>query len=114
MASEPVPMRFGGVDVLVQTVPTADPEPTVKGPAVAQRALDALEQARAVVVGAAASTAAMLDQLGERAVRPDTLQVQFGLGFSASGGIVVMGSTASACLTITLTYGRQQSAAPAG
>jgi hypothetical protein len=39
-----------------------------------------------------------------RAVRPDHLEVQFGLSFSANGNVIVAGASARATITVTLSY----------
>lgn len=102
MAGQVVQLRFGGVDVLVQAVPVPGTEKTSTGPG--QRVLDAFVQAQDVILGAAASTVEVLGKLGARAARPDKLEVEFGLGFSVKGNVVVVGGQADATLKVKLTY----------
>jgi hypothetical protein len=54
MADQVVPMRFGGVEVLVQTVKVPGTEQTSRMGDAAAKALDAFDSAREVIVGAAA------------------------------------------------------------
>jgi len=97
-------MRFGGVDVLVQTMPVAGTEPTSRMGDVAAKTLDAFDRAHDVIVGAAASTVKVLAELAEQARRPDKLEVEFGLGFSAHGNVIVAGGSVDATLKVKLTY----------
>jgi hypothetical protein len=51
-------------------------------------------------------------ELGERAVRPDHVQVEFGLSFSATGNVIVAGSTVEATLKVSITYDRSKDSNP--
>jgi ABC-type molybdate transport system substrate-binding protein len=104
MAGQVVEMRFGGVDVLVQTMPVAGTEPTSRMSDAAAKALDAFDRAHDVIVGAAASTVKVLTELAEQARQPDKLEVEFGLGFSAKGNVIVAGGSVDATLKVKLTY----------
>lgn len=108
VAGQVVPMRVGDVEVLVQTIPVAGTEPTSTLGDASQRVLDAFERAHQVIVGAAASTAKMIDKLGAQGARPQQMEVEFGLGFSASGNVIVAGASANATLTIRLLYEAKQ------
>jgi hypothetical protein len=108
MAGQLVNMRFGGVDVLVQTIPVAGTEPTSRLGDAGQRVLDAFDRAQDVIVGAARSTVEVIGKLGSEAARPDKLEVEFGLAFSAKGNIIVAGGSADASLKVKLTYEPQR------
>jgi hypothetical protein len=108
VAGQVVPMRVGDVEVLVQTIPVAGTEPTSTLGDASQRVLDAFERAHQVIVGAAASTAKMIDKLGAQGARPQQMEVEFGLGFSANGNVIVAGATANATLTVRLLYEAKQ------
>ncbi|GHF50067.1 hypothetical protein FHX82_003843 [Amycolatopsis bartoniae] len=96
-------MRFGGVDVLVETVPVPGSEPTSRLSDAGGRAVDLLETAQEVIVSTARSTAEMFGRL-ENAVSPDKLEIEFGLGFSAKGNIIVAGGSLDATVKVKLTY----------
>lgn len=104
VAGQAVPMRFGGVEVLVATTPVAGTEPTSKLGDAGAKALDALGRAHEVIVGAAASTVELLAKLAAEAARPDKLEVEFGIGFSAKGNLIVAGGSVDATLKVKLTY----------
>ncbi|MBB5850270.1 CU044_2847 family protein [Amycolatopsis umgeniensis] len=104
MAGQVVPMRFGGVEVLVTTVPVAGTEPTSRLGDAGAKALDAFGRAHEVIVGAAASTVEVLGKLAAESTRPTKLEVEFGLGFSAKGNVIVAGGSVDATLKVKLTY----------
>jgi Trypsin-co-occurring domain 1 len=80
VAGQLVPMRVGDVEVLVQTIPVAGSEPTSTLGDASQRVLDAFERAHQVIVGAAGSTAKVINKLGAQGTRPQQMEVEFGLG----------------------------------
>ncbi|MBH0775037.1 CU044_2847 family protein [Nocardia bovistercoris] len=96
-------MRFGGVEVLVETVRVPGSENTSTGTGGSSKMVDALDRARAVIGAAAASTANTVRELGEK-TRPDRLEVEFGVGFSAKGDIIVASGTANMSLKVKLIY----------
>lgn len=100
MPGRPVPMRIGDIEVLVQTVPVGGTEETSAG----QKVLDAYAKAQDVIINAATSTLEVITKLAERAARPDKLEVEFGLGFSLKGNVIVVTGNADATLKVKLTY----------
>lgn len=52
----------------------------------------------------ASSTAEVVETLGRRARRPDQLEVEFGLSFSAKGNVIVVGGQAGATLRVKVVY----------
>jgi hypothetical protein len=89
-----VPVRVGEVDLLVETVLVAGTEPTSGLDKVGDRIVDAFAAAREAIVEVASSTAEVVGQLGQRARRPDQLEVEFGLSFTAKGNVIVVGGEA--------------------
>jgi hypothetical protein len=105
VAGRVVMMRVGGVDLLVETVPVAGSEPASAKLDRAQEAVtDAFDRARHAIVAIAESTVSTVGELGGRAVRPDEMEVRFGLKFSAQGSVIVAGAAGEATLEVTLTY----------
>src|SRR5262245_14306905 len=99
-----MPMRFGGVEVLVQTVPVAGTERVSRVGDAGQRVLDAFDEAQAVIVGAARSTVEVIGTMGRQAARHAAVEVEFGLSFSAKGNVIVASASADATLRVKLTY----------
>jgi hypothetical protein len=105
MAGRVVAMRVSGVDLLVETAVVAGSEPTATRLDRAQEAVtDAFDRAREAIVAVAESTVSTIGELGQRAVRPEELEVRFGLKFSAQGNVIVAGAAGEASLKVTLTY----------
>lgn len=105
MTSRLLPVRAGDVDLMIETVPAVGSESTsrlVDG--AGERVLDAFDRARDAVVAIATSTAEAIDRLHGRAVHPEQVEVEFGLKFSAQGGIVVAGASGEATLVVKVTY----------
>jgi len=55
------------------------------------------------IIEVAKSTAEMIDKAGA-AARPDRVEVEFGLKFSVSGGVIMAGVAGEASLKVTLGY----------
>lgn len=110
-----VPVRLGDVEVLVETSPVAGPEPTSATSDAAERVLDVFVSARDTIVELAGSMSDVIAQTATRGVRPDQLEVEFGLKVSAKGNIIVAGASGEATLRVKLTYdaARASVAAPA-
>lgn len=107
MAGGVVPLQVGGVELLVETIPVAGSEPTSTRLDRAQYAVaEAFDRAQMAIVAVAVSTVDTISQLGQRSVRPDEIQVKFGLKFSAQGNVIVAGAAGAATLEVTLTYKR--------
>lgn len=101
-----VPVAVGGIEVLVEATPVELPgtELTAARPAqLAARVRDAFGQAQSAIVEIAASTATALGRAG-RAARPDAMEVEFGIKFSAKGDIIVAGASGEVTLKVKLTY----------
>ena len=97
-------VRVGEVDLLVEPSISAGSQPTSRVGDAAAWALDAFERAQDSIVQVAVSTAGMIGRAAARGVRPDHVQVAFGLKFSAQGDVFVAKASGEASLTVTLTY----------
>jgi len=100
-----IPVRVGGVEIEVEAVVTAGTEATSGGriSKAAGGVLDAFSRAEEAIMAVARSTAEMIDRAGA-AARPDRVEVEFGLKFSASGGVIMAGVAGEASLAVTLSY----------
>lgn len=105
VASRVIAVRVGDVEVLAETVPVAGTEPTAgrAGKAV-EHASEAFDRAQDVIVGVAMSTAAMIGKAAAQAARPDRVEIEFGLKFSATGNVIIGGVTSEATLRVLLSY----------
>ena len=56
----------------------------------------------------------VIGQMSERAVRPDQVEVTFGLKFSAQGNVVLAGASGEATLEVKLSYTAHHGAAGGG
>jgi hypothetical protein len=109
-------VTVGDTEVWVQTVVVAGTEPTAgRTQRALESAAEAFGRAQDVIVDVASSTAGMIEKAAARAARPDHVEIEFGLSFSASGGIVmVAGATAGATLRVLLSYDAKPPADAAG
>lgn len=108
-----VPMQVAGVTLLVETSAVGGSENTSSRLDRAQAAVtDAFDHAQAAIVAVATSTVATIGQLGARAVRPDEVEVKFGLKFAAEGNVIVAGASGEATLEVTLTYRQPEQSTP--
>jgi Trypsin-co-occurring domain 1 len=102
-----VPVRVGEVEVLVEAVPVAGTEPTSALSDAGDRVVDAFDRAWEAIVGVAESAGKMLGEAGKRGVRPDALEVEFGLNISAKGSVIIGGVSGEAALRVKLSYARE-------
>jgi 2-polyprenyl-6-methoxyphenol hydroxylase-like FAD-dependent oxidoreductase len=114
MTGRAMPMRIGDVELLVETVPAVGSEPTAGLDQARDRVLDAYERAQAAIVAVASSTVDTIGELTARNARPDQIEMEFGLKFSAQGGIIVAGASGEATLTVRLSYLAPRDGNPAG
>jgi Trypsin-co-occurring domain 1 len=112
MAGQRIPIRVGDIELLVETVPVAGSEPTSGLDAARDKVVDAYERAQVAIVEVAASTADTIRKLAARTVRPDKLEVEFGLKFSAQGNVIVAGVSGEATLVVRLSYDTQSGKRP--
>ena len=104
MAGRLISVRVGDVEIEVEAVPVAGTEPTSgKSTRAAGNVTEAFSRAQETIVEVARSTAQMIERAGATA-RPDRVEVEFGLKFSASGGVIMAGVAGEATLKVTLGY----------
>jgi len=97
-----IPVRVGDIEIEVETVPMAGTEPTL-GRRAAGNVVEAFGRAQDAIIEVARSTAQMIEKAGA-AARPDRVDVEFGLKFSASGTVIMAGVAGEASLKVTLGY----------
>jgi Trypsin-co-occurring domain 1 len=116
VAGRVVPLQVGGVELLVETTPVAGTEQTSALDKAQAAVAEGFDRAQAAIVAVAESTVNTIGQLAKRSVRPDEVEVKFGLKFSAQGNVIVAGAAGEATLEVTLTYQRhaQGTGDPAG
>jgi hypothetical protein len=99
-----ITVRVGGVEIEAEAVQIAGTEPTSgRVSRAAGSVTDAFGRAQETIVEVARSTAEMIERAGD-AARPDRVEVEFGLKFSASGGVIMAGVAGEASLRVTLSY----------
>ncbi len=99
-------MHVGGMDLPVETMPVTGTEQTSVLDKAQEAVADAFDRAQSAIVAVAESTVSTIGQLGRCSVRPDEMQVTFGLKFSAQGNVIVAGAAGEATLEVALTYRR--------
>ncbi|MER5472438.1 CU044_2847 family protein [Streptomyces sp. NPDC002935] len=104
MTTRLLPVRVGDVELLVETVPVPGSEPTSRLGDAGRQVVDSFELARDAVVEIATSTAQAVGRLRDQVVRPDQVEVEFGLKFSAQGNVIVAGASGEASLVVRMTY----------
>lgn len=102
-------MRVGDVELLVETIPVAGSEQTSRATEAATEVVNAFSRMQEAIVEVAASTATMITETARRGTRPDRLQVEFGLGISAKGNVIVASASGEATLRVTLIYDAKSS-----
>jgi hypothetical protein len=104
VAGQLIPVRVGDIQIEVEAVRVGGTEPTSgKTARAAGSVLEAFTRAQEAILEVARSTAQMIDRAGA-AARPDRVEVEFGLKFSASGGVIMAGVAGEASLKVTLGY----------
>ena len=102
-ASRLIPVRVGDIEIEVEAVPVAGTEATSgRVEKAAGSVLEAFGRAQDAIIEVARSTAQMIEKAG--AARPDRVDVEFGLKFSASGTVIMAGVAGEATLKVTLGY----------
>ena len=102
--SQLIQVRVGDTEIQVEAVVVAGTQPTsTKAAKAAGTVLDTFDRAQDTIIQVAKSTAEMINRTGT-AVRPDRVDVEFGLKFTASGGVIMAGVSGEASLTVTLGY----------
>jgi len=108
MVGRLVPVQVGGVEVLVEARPVAGSEPTAgRLEAVAGRTVEAFDKAQETITAIAERLAGTVGELARRSARPDRMEVEFGLSFTAGGNVIVVGGAVEATLKVTVAYERR-------
>ena len=103
-ANRLIPVKVGDIEIEVEAVPVAGTEATSgRATRAAGSVLEAFGRAQDAIIEVAKSTAEMIDKTGA-AARPDRVEVEFGLKFSASGTVIMAGVAGEASLKVTLGY----------
>ena len=103
-ATRIVSTRIGQEDVLVEAVVVPGTEKlSSKGRAV-DRVQTMLDGAQSVIRSFAEETAGTVARIRQTVGSPDEVSVALGLSFATTGKIIIASSTASASITVTLTY----------
>ena len=104
VAGQLIPVQVGDIEIAVEAVREPGTEPTAgRTGKAAGNVLGAFGRAQETIIEVAKSTAEMIDKAGA-AARPDRVEVEFGLKFSVSGGVIMAGVAGEASLKVTLGY----------
>ena len=103
VAGQLIAVQVGDIVIEVEAVTVAGTQPTASPAKAAEKVREAFGAAQETIVQIAKSTAQMIDRAGA-AARPDRVDVEFGLKFSASGGVIMAGVAGEASLKVTLSY----------
>ena len=104
MAVQVVPVRVGGVELLVETVTVPGTEQTSRIGDAAKGVTDAFVAAEAAIEALCERVAGVLSSTAAHAAKPSSLVVEFGLKFSAKGHVIVAGASGEASLKVTVSY----------
>lgn len=109
-----VPSEIGGVPVLVEALQVPGTEQTSRAESAAERLQDMFARAQDVIEQITMSVVKSQERIAARIHRPDCVQLEFGLKFTAQGQIVVASAATEASLSIKITYGALQGSAANG
>jgi len=102
-----IEVRVGQAGLLVETIPVRGSELTSgRLDRASDHALGAVEPAQDAIVDIATSAVQVIEKAAARAVRPDRLEIEFGVGFSAQGDVIVATVEGHASLLVRLVYDR--------
>ena len=99
-----IPARIGQEDVLVEAVVVAGTEKLSSKARAVDRVQTMLDGAQSVIRSFAEETAGTVARIRQTVGSPDEVSVALGLSFATTGDIIIASSTASASITVTLTY----------
>ena len=99
-----IPARIGQEDVLVEAVVVPGTEKLSSKARAVDRVQTMLDGAQSVIRSFAEETAGTVAQIRRTVGSPDEVSVALGLSFATTGKIIIASSTASASITVTLTY----------
>ena len=99
-----IPARIGQEDVLVEAVVVPGTEKLSSRSRAVDRVQTMLDGAQAVIRSFAEETAGTVTRIRRTVGSPEEVSVALGLSFATTGKIIIASSTASASITVTLTY----------
>ena len=99
-----IPARIGQEDVLVEAVVVPGTERLSSRSRAVDRVQTMLDGAQSVIRSFAEETAGTVARIRHTVGSPDEVSVALGLSFATTGKIIIASSTASASITVTLTY----------
>jgi len=103
-ATRIVSTRIGQEDVLVEAVVVPGTEKLSSRSRAVDRVQTMLDGAQSVIRSFAEETAGTVTRIRQTVGSPDEVSVALGLSFATTGKIIIASSTASASITVTLTY----------
>ena len=103
-ATRIVSTRIGGEDVLVAAVVPPGAEKLSSKSRAVDRVQTMLDGAQSVIRSFAEETAGTVARIRRTVGSPEEVSVALGLSFATTGDIIIASSTASASITVTLTY----------
>ena len=103
-ATRIVSTRIGGEDVLVEAVVVPGTEKLSSKARAVDKVQTMLDGAQSVIRSFAEETAGTVARIRQTVGSPDEVSVALGLSFATTGKIIIASSTASASITVTLTY----------
>jgi hypothetical protein len=95
-----VPLRFAGIDVLIQTVSV----PGSENAGTPDQLVDNYGKAEVAIVAIASSVAGTIGLLARHDLAPRHVSVAFGVSLLVNGDLVVVKGSDEATLAVTLTY----------
>lgn len=110
MAGIAIPMRVGDIEILVETTPIVGSEPTSRLDDASANVQASFARAQEVIVEMGQRTVDALSRAGRGAASPTTVEVEFGLKFSAKGNVIMAEASGEASLKVKLVYERPATA----
>lgn len=106
MSPQLQPVILNGVPLLVETRVVPGHEPVSGLDKAGAKVVHAFDDAQQAIVELAGKLGHTVSEMGDRAIHPNQVEVEFGLAFGSNGGIILVGASVEASLKVTITYGR--------
>ena len=106
MTTRLLPLVVNGVELQVEAEVPPGTELTATPAELAGRASDMFVRAQSAIIALAEQTVASIGEMVKRAAAPDRVEVNFGLKFSAEGGVIFAKAAGEASLEVKLAYDR--------
>lgn len=111
MGGQVIAVRVDDIELLVETARAVGTEHTSIGDRAQQQVVDAFERAQDAVVAVSTRVAGTVKRLAARGARPDKIEVEFGLKFTAKGDVIVASGSGEVALKVTVGYDPARGAA---